>query len=49
MWQQDPGTKMTWSEAVAHLDTFHEEALGGYCDWRIPTIKELYSRWTFQD
>ena len=42
-WQQDPGEKMTWPEAVAYLDEFNEAALGGYSDWRIPTIKELYS------
>jgi len=40
MWQQDPGDKMTWGEAVENLDTFH---LAGYDDWRLPTIKELYS------
>ncbi|QRN86878.1 DUF1566 domain-containing protein [Clostridia bacterium] len=43
MWQQDPGEKLTWPEAVELLDEFNEEALGGYSDWRIPTIKELYS------
>ncbi len=43
MWQQDPGEKMTWGEAVANLEAFNEAALGGYSDWRIPTIKELYS------
>ena len=40
MWQQDPGEKMTWEEAVENLDEFE---LGGYTDWRLPTIKELYS------
>ncbi len=43
MWQQDPGEKMTWAEAVDNLDAFNEQALGGYSDWRIPTMKELYS------
>lgn len=43
VWQQDPGDKMTWPEAVANLDAFNEAELGGYSDWRIPTIKELYS------
>ena len=40
MWQQDPGEKMTWAEAVEMLDSFE---LAGYTDWRLPTIKELYS------
>jgi len=40
MWQQDPGEKMTYAEAVAGADSF---SLAGYDDWRLPTIKELYS------
>jgi len=40
MWQQDHGEKMTFAEAVAAADTF---SLAGYQDWRVPTIKELYS------
>jgi hypothetical protein len=40
MWQQDPGEKMTYSEAAAGADDF---SLAGYDDWRLPTIKELYS------
>jgi len=40
MWQQNPGTKMTWSQAVENLETF---SLAGYADWRLPSIKELYS------
>lgn len=40
MWQQDPGEKMTWTEAVAMVADFE---LAGYDDWRLPTIKELYS------
>ena len=40
MWQQDPGEKMTWEEAVENLKDFE---LAGYDDWRLPTIKELYS------
>jgi hypothetical protein len=40
MWQQDPGAKMTFDEAVAGAETF---SLGGYDDWRLPGIKELYS------
>ncbi len=40
MWQQDPGEKMTLDEAMAKAETFN---LAGYTDWRLPTIKELYS------
>ena len=40
MWQQDPGEKMTYDQAVAGAPDF---TLAGYSDWRLPTIKELYS------
>ncbi len=40
MWQRDPGAKQTYSAAVAGADS---SSLGGYTDWRVPTIKELYS------
>lgn len=40
MWQKDPGEKMTYDEAVAGANGFN---LAGYDDWRLPTIKELYS------
>ena len=40
MWQQDPGEKMTYDQAVAGVSSFN---LAGYTDWRLPTIKELYS------
>jgi len=40
MWQQDPGEKMTYSQAVEGASSFN---LAGYTDWRLPAIKELYS------
>ncbi|MEM7345663.1 MAG: DUF1566 domain-containing protein [Chloroflexota bacterium] len=40
MWQQDPGAKMTYNQALANAESL---TLGGYDDWRLPTIKELYS------
>lgn len=43
MWQKTPGPKMTWDEAVASVEAFNAIGLGGHRDWRLPTIKELYS------
>ena len=40
MWQKDPGEKKSFDEAVAGANGF---SLAGYEDWRLPTIKELYS------
>lgn len=40
MWQKDPGEKMTYAQAVQGVSSFR---LAGYDDWRLPTIKELFS------
>lgn len=40
MWQQNMGDQISYSDAVSKADTM---TLGGYSDWRVPTIKELYS------
>jgi len=40
MWQRDPGAKVTWEEAMGAASLV---TTGGYTDWRLPTIKELYS------
>lgn len=40
MWQQNPGQKMTYDQAVAGASNL---PLAGYNDWRLPSIKELYS------
>lgn len=40
MWQQDMGEKRTFALAKAYVSKL---SLAGHSDWRIPTIKELYS------
>ena len=40
MWQKDMGEKKSFDSAKASTSNF---SLAGYNDWRIPTIKELYS------
>ncbi len=42
IWQQTPDfeNKVTWAEALTYADGLE---LAGYDDWRVPTLKELYS------
>jgi hypothetical protein len=41
MWAQDLSTSdHSWSDAVAYCESLE---LGGYDDWRLPTVKELWS------
>jgi len=40
MWVQARGTQATWATAVSNAAGCN---VGGYSDWRAPTIKELYS------
>ncbi len=35
--------KLTWAEWQAYAGDLNDAAYGGYTDWRLPTIKELYS------
>ena len=52
-WQRSPDTdgdgkidvrdKLTWTEAQAYPATLNAQSFGGYTDWRLPTIKGLYS------
>lgn len=40
MWVQARGSKVSWADAVSGASTC---SVGSYGDWRMPTIKELYS------
>jgi len=40
MWVRDPGEKKTFEQAIAGASKC---SVGGHDDWRLPTIKELYS------
>lgn len=40
MWQQDMGDKISFDQAFIKADSL---TLANYSDWRVPTLKELYS------
>lgn len=40
MWEKDMGSKITYAEAFSKASA---STLGNHSDWRVPTIKELYS------
>ncbi|WP_445735776.1 Lcl C-terminal domain-containing protein [Mariniflexile sp.] len=40
VWEKDMGVKLTFKQAFAKAQ---KSNLGGHTDWRVPTIKELYS------
>lgn len=44
----DATDKLTWTEAQAYPDTLNAANFGGYSDWRLPTIKEIYSLMDFR-
>ena len=39
------GGKYYWAETQTEVDNLNNQNYGGYNDWRVPTIKELYSLW----
>lgn len=40
MWEKDMGSKISYNDAFTKAEN---STLGGHTDWRVPTIKELYS------
>jgi len=49
-WQQTyekptSGGMYYWAETQTEVDNLNNQNYGGYNDWRVPTIKELYSLW----
>jgi hypothetical protein len=40
MWLQNAGSKVSYADGIANVDSV---STGGHTDWRVPTIKELFS------
>ncbi len=45
MWQKSDGGEMTYDQALNYTDTL---TLGGFSDWRMPTVHELFSLHYFE-
>ena len=43
----DVNDKLTFAEALTYPATLNSQTFGGYNDWRLPTMKELYSLMNF--
>jgi len=43
----DVNDKLTYPDALTYHDTLNSESFGGFNDWRLPSMKELYSLMNF--
>jgi hypothetical protein len=41
-WQREYATSKTWPEAMALPEELNAKKLGGYTDWRLPSVAELF-------